>query len=76
MGWKIDGESMSCFAERLKELRVERGLSQAQLAKEVGVSSVAIVYWESKQRIPNLDSVIDLAKFFNVSLDYIAGLED
>lgn len=67
---------MSCFAERLKELRVERGLSQAQLAKEVGVSSVAIVYWESKQRIPNLDSVIDLAKFFNVSLDYIAGLED
>ena len=76
MGWKIDGESMSCFAERLKELRVERGLSQAQLAKAVGLSNGAIGFWELGKRVPNLDAVIDLAKFFNVSLDYIAGLED
>lgn len=67
---------MSCFAERLKELRVERGLSQAQLAKAVGLSNGAIGFWELGKRVPNLDAVIDLAKFFNVSLDYIAGLED
>ncbi len=67
---------MGCFAERLKELRLEKGLSQVQLANEIGVSSVAIVYWESKQRVPNLDAVIQLAKFFNVSMDYICGLED
>lgn len=67
---------MSNFSERLKELRVEQGLSQLQLAKLVGVSSVAITYWETKQRVPNLDAVIALAKYFGVSLDYIAGLVD
>lgn len=55
---------------------MERGLSQAQLAKAVGLSNGAIGFWELGKRVPNLDAVIDLAKFFNVSLDYIAGLED
>ncbi|MGN1201536.1 MAG: helix-turn-helix transcriptional regulator [Candidatus Caccovivens sp.] len=67
---------MSKFSERLKELRTEEGLSQAQLAKMVGVSHVAITYWETNKRVPNLDAVIALAKYFGVSLDYIAGLED
>ncbi len=64
------------FADRLKELRMEKGISQYQLASVIGVSHVAIFLWEQDKRIPNLDSVIALAKFFNVSLDYMAGLED
>ncbi len=67
---------MSCFSEKLKELREEKGLSQAQLAKEVGLSSGAIGHWEVKKRVPNLDAVIILADYFQVSLDYIAGRED
>ena len=67
---------MSKFSERLKELRTEAGLSQDQLAKQVGLTHTAIGLWELDKRVPNLDAVIDLAKFFNVSLDYIAGLED
>ena len=67
---------MSKFAERLKELRVEDGLTQNQLAKEVGLSDAAIGLWENNKRVPNLDAVIILAKYFNVSLDYIAVLVD
>ena len=67
---------MSNFSERLKELRLEKSLTQIQLADEVGLSDAAIGLWENKKRIPNLDAVIALAKYFKVSLDYIAGLED
>lgn len=67
---------MSGFSKRLKELRIERGLSQEQLAKQVGLTHTAIGLWELNKRVPNLEAVIILAKFFNVSLDYIAGLVD
>lgn len=64
------------FAERLKELREEKGLSQRQLGKLVGVSDRAIGLWEKKLRIPNLEIASEIARFFNVSIDYLAGLED
>lgn len=67
---------MNKFGERLKELRLEKNLSQDKLAKAVGLTHTAIGLWEQGKRIPNLDAVISLAKFFNVSLDYLAGLED
>lgn len=67
---------MNIFAERLKELRTERGLSQAQLAKETGISCTALCYWETEQRIPNALAIITLAKFFNVSTDYLLGVTD
>ena len=67
---------MKKFHERLKELRIERGLSQEKLAKEVGLTHTAIGLWEQNKRVPNLDAVIELAKFFGASIDYLAGLED
>lgn len=67
---------MNKFGERLKDLRLEQNLSQEKLAKAVGLTHTAIGLWEQGKRIPNLDDVISLAKFFNVSLDYLAGLED
>ena len=67
---------MSKFHERLKELRIERGLSQEKLAKEVGLTHTAIGLWEQNKRTPNLDAVILIAKYFSVSIDYLAGLED
>lgn len=67
---------MNKFSERLKELRRDAELSQDQLAKAVGLTHTAIGLWEQNKRVPNLDAVIALAKYFNVSLDYIAGLED
>ena len=67
---------MNSFGNRLKELRVEKGLSQDQLAKNVGLTHTAIGLWELGKRIPNLNAVIELAKFFGVTLNYIAGIED
>lgn len=67
---------MSKFGERLKYLRIESKLSQDQLAKAVGLTHTAIGLWEQNKRVPNLDAVISLAKYFGVSIDYLAGLED
>ena len=67
---------MNKFGDRLKELRLEKGLTQKQLAEEVNLPSSAIGFWELGKRSPSLDAVIQLAKYFGVSLDYLAGLED
>ena len=66
---------MNKFGERLKELRLESGLSQEGLALLVGCSHSAIGHWESKKRMPSLDMTIKFAKFFKVSLGYMAGVE-
>ena len=67
---------MSVFAERLKELRLEKNLSIKALAIKIGVSDVAIGRWEKGQRTPSIDSLVSLAVFFGVSTDYLVGLED
>ena len=67
---------MEKFIERLKELRLEKGISQDQLAKATGISQSAIAHWEIGERIPNAYAIIILARFFNVSTDYLLGVED
>ena len=67
---------MAKFSERLKELRIEKGLSQNSLSKEVGCSQGAIAKWESNLQQPNADTIIMFAKYFDVSTDYLLGLED
>lgn len=69
---------MNNFSTRLKDLRLEHGLSQKDLEKELNgkITATAIGYWELNKRVPNLDAVILLAQYFCVSLDYISGLED
>lgn len=63
------------FAERLKNLRKEAGLTQDQLAQKTNLSQTAISNWEAGNRIPSIDYAIVLAKFFFVTLDYLCGLE-
>ncbi len=67
---------MEKFSERLKELRVEKGLSQMALASETGLTAAAIGFWELGKRVPNAEAVVTLAKYFGVSTDYLLGLED
>ncbi len=64
------------FYDRLKELRIEKGLSQMQLANATGLSQSAIARWELKITDPPASSLITLAKFFGVTVDYLLGLED
>ncbi len=67
---------MEIFAERLKELRTEKGLTIVQLAKNTNLSKSALEYWENCRRIPNAEAIITSAKYFNVSSDYLLGLAD
>lgn len=64
------------FGERLKELRIEQGKTQAQVAEDLGISSVAYLHYEKNQREPSFDLLVNMAKYFNVSLDYLFGLDD
>ncbi len=64
------------FAERLKELRLENNLTQEQLGIKVALTHTAISYWEAGKRMPSIEAVVILSKFFKVSLDYMVGLED
>ncbi len=68
----------SSFSKRLKELRESKKLSQAQLSINLNykISSSAIGLWELGKREPALSAVILLANYFNVSLGYMAGIEE
>ena len=67
---------MKYFESRLKILRHKHKLSQLQLSDELHVSQSTISSWESGQHEPNLFKLVDIAKFFKVSVDYLIGLED
>ena len=64
------------FAERLRELRLEKGLGQESLAAALGLSHGIISLWENGLREPKLSNLVLLAKYFGVSIDYLAGLEN
>lgn len=61
---------------RLKELREQRRLNQEWLAVKLNVSQSTISAYEIGERVPDLETLIAIAKFFDVSLDYLAGLSD
>ncbi|MCL2061680.1 MAG: helix-turn-helix domain-containing protein [Firmicutes bacterium] len=68
---------MEIFAERLKELRIEKGLSQMALSKCFDfISQSAIAHWETGDRVPTAEAVVLLAKFFGVTTDYLLGVSD
>ncbi len=67
---------MEKFAKRLKELRTQRNLSQMQLGLETGISQSSIGAWEIALSVPNAKAIIALAKYFDVSSDYLLGLSD
>ena len=67
---------MKIFGERLKELRLAKGLSAAKLGKILGVSDSTIIRWENATIIPSVFSLKHVAEYFGVSADYLIGLED
>ena len=67
---------MDIFADRLKELRIEKGLSLKQLSSELGISDVAIGRWEKKLQVPNIEMIDLIVKYFGVTPNYLLGFED
>jgi transcriptional regulator with XRE-family HTH domain len=72
----IGDERMSKFAERLKELRLEKDLTQTKLSIETGVNQVSISAYELRKIRPTDEVIITFCKYFKVSADYMLGLED
>ena len=57
------------IGEKIKELRIERALSQMQLAKGIGVSQKAIDYWERSVNEPKASYIIALTRYFEITFD-------
>lgn len=64
------------FNIRLKELRKEKGISQLELATKLGYNQSMICFWEQGKHEPTESAIRKTALFFNVSSDYLIGLED
>ena len=64
---------MGLFANRVKSIRKERGWTQDDLAKRVGVSRSAVGNWEQGLREPEFETLEAVADVFNVDLDYLVG---
>ena len=56
---------------RLKALRIRYGLSQKDLAEQLGYSVSTISNWECDRTIPRADCIVDIAQFYKVSVEYI-----
>lgn len=59
------------FGKRLKELRNEKGLSQRKLGEIFNVCNQTISFWESGSREPDLDTLLAIAHYFDISLEYL-----
>lgn len=68
-------EYQNNFKDNLKEFRKEKNIGQVELAKALGVSKGIISLWENGLREPNMYSLIKLAKYFDVSIDELVGLD-
>lgn len=66
---------MGTFGQRLRELRNQRGISQNELSKYIGVSKSSVNMYERDEREPGFETLEAIADFFNVNMDYLLGRE-
>ena len=64
------------FAKRLKELRLKSEYSQKQLGDLLGITQQAVQKWEKDIAHPDIDALIKMADFFDVTIDYLLGRTD
>ena len=63
-------------AERIKRLREQKGLTQAELAKRLGITRSSVNAWEMGISVPSTQYVVELAHLFKVSTDYVLGVDN
>lgn len=64
------------FGKKMKDLREKSGLTQKQLAAQMGLSKSAISQYELQERIPSPISLIKISSIFHVSSDYLLGIDN
>lgn len=62
-------------AERIKTLRIARGWTQAELARRLGITRNGVNSWEQGLSMPSPALLVELARVFSVSTDYLLGIE-
>lgn len=67
---------MSNISEKIKDLRLEQGLTQPQLAKAIGVSNGTISFWENGLNTPNSNYIIKLAKVLQTTTEYLLSADN
>ena len=72
----IEGINLNRFPERLKYLRKIKGVTQTQLSKQLGYGYTAISNYENFQHEASYDTLIKMAQYFEVSIDYLLGFDD
>ncbi len=65
-----------CFPKRLRHLRISRHLMQKEVAESLGVTETAISQWERGMRVPDINTLTQLADIFMVTTDYLLGRSD
>jgi len=63
------------FGTKLKTLRIQAGLTQKQLAEQIGVTKSVVSFYELRERAPSPEVLIKLAAVFHVTSDYLLGDE-
>jgi len=63
------------FGTKLKTLRIQAGLTQKQLAEQIGVTKSVVSFYELRERAPSPEVLIKLAAVFHVTSDYLLGIE-
>lgn len=61
--------------ERIKSLRIARGISQVDLGRALGVTKQSVSNWENDNIQPSVYMLVKIAKYFSVSTDYMLGIE-
>ena len=64
------------MGDKLRSLRIEKNLTQKQVADRIGLAISAVSSYESGSRYPTYDTHIKLARMFHVSTDYLLGIAD
>ena len=59
------------FGKTLKLLREEKNISQRKLGEDLGVVNQTVSFWETGSREPDLDTLIEIAEYFDVSVDFL-----
>ena len=62
--------------ERIRQLRIERNMSQVDLAKRLNVTKQSVSNWENDNIQPSIEMLMKIAQTFSVSTDYILGLDN
>lgn len=68
--------SREILGQRLKSLRLSNNLTLEQAGAKFNVTKQTVSYWEKGERVPSFDVATALAEYYDVSLDYLAGLSN